>query len=200
MASLLPASVMILSDGFLMRPLLPGDASPALETWIDDDDVAEMLNTQRRKWAVAEQADYFAKHRGQQERLLLGIFPKREKSPIGLFIFRLQPREGVFVVSLLIGDKAWRGKTVPFETSEALFDFFFNSLGYAKAKAHIRPENRAMLWLLHNYVWKREARLAGHLRLAATRKRSDLLIFGMLADEWRARPEKLRFRPQAVQS
>jgi hypothetical protein len=45
-------------------------------------------------------------------------------------------------------------------------------------------------------VWKREARLIKHLRLTATGERSDLLVFGMLADEWRARPENLRFKPR----
>ncbi len=198
MASPLPPSVMILSDGFVMRPLVRGDASPALESWIDDDVAAEMLNTQRRKWSVAEQADYFAKHEGQQERLLLGIFPKREKQPIGLFILRLQSREGIFVISHLIGDRAWRGKKATFETSEAIYDYFFNTLGYAKAKAHVRPENKPMLWLIHTYVWKKEALLAKHLRLTASGERADLLIFSILADEWRARPEKFRFKPQAA--
>lgn len=198
MASLPPPSVMILSDGFVMRPLVRGDASPRLESWIDDDVAAEMLNTPRRKWRVAEQADYFAKHEGQQERLILGIFPKREKEPIGLFILRLQPHEGIFVISHLIGDKAWRGKNATFETSESIYDYFFNSLGYAKAKAHVRPENKPMLWLIHTYVWKKEALLAKHLRLAASRKRSDLLIFSILADEWRVRPEKFRFKPHAA--
>lgn len=186
---------MILSDGFVMRPLLRGDASPALESWIDDDVTAEMLNTTRRKWTIAEQADYFAKHEEQQERLLLGIFPKREKQPIGLFILRLQPHEGIFIISHLIGDKAWRGRNVTSETSEAIYDYLFNSLGYAKAKAHVRPENKPALWLIYTYIWRKEARLAKHLRLAASGERSDLLIFGILADEWRTRPEKFRFKP-----
>jgi RimJ/RimL family protein N-acetyltransferase len=199
MAMLPPPSMMILTDRFVMRPMMRGDASPRLESWIDDDVAAEMLNTRRRKWSVAEQADYFARHEGQQERLLLGIYPKREKEPIGLFILRLQPHEGIFVVSHLIGDKAWRGsQKVTFETSEAVYDYFFNSLGYAKAKAHVRPENKPMLWLIHTYVWKKEALLAKHLRLAASGERSDLLIFSILADEWRARPEKFRFKPEAA--
>lgn len=187
---------MILSENFLIRPMVRGDASAALEPWIDDDVAAEMLNTQRRKWIVAEQAEYFAKHEEQQERLLLGIFPKRQKEPIGLFILRLQPREGIFVISHLIGDKAWRGRNATFETSDAIYDHFFNDLGYAKAKAHVRPENKPMIWLLYNYAWRKEARLIKHLRLAASGDRSDLLIFGMLAGEWRTRPEKFRFKPQ----
>lgn len=188
----------ILSDGFVLRPLVRGDASQRLESWIDDDVAAEMMNTRRRKWSVAEQAEYFAKHEGQQERLLLGIFPKREKEPIGLFILRLQPHEGIFVISHLVGDEAWRGKGATFETSEAIYDYFFNTLGYAKAKAHVRPENKPMLWLIRTYVWKQEALLAKHLRLAKSGQRADLLIFSILADEWRTRPEKFRFKPKGA--
>jgi RimJ/RimL family protein N-acetyltransferase len=190
---------MIMSEGFVMRPLLRGDASPRLESWIDDDVAAEMLNTKRRKWTVAEQADYFGQHEALQDRLLLGIFPKREKEPIGLFILRLQPHEGIFVISHLIGDKAWRGKNATYETSDAIYDYFFNALGYAKVKAHVRPENKPMLWLIHTYLWKKEALLAKHLRLAGSGERGDLLIFSILADEWRERPEKFRFKPQALE-
>jgi RimJ/RimL family protein N-acetyltransferase len=190
---------MITSDGFVMRTLLRGDASPKLESWIDDDAAAEMLNTKRRKWTVAEQADYFAQLEAAQDRLLLGIFPKREKEPIGLFILRLQPHEGIFVISHLIGDKAWRGKGVTSETSDAIYDYFFNALGYAKVKAHVRPENKPMLWLFHRYIWKKEAHLTRHLRLAASGERGDLLIFSILADEWRERPEKFRVKAQAFE-
>ena len=189
---------MIRSENFLIRPLVRGDASLALESWIDDDVAAEMLNTQRRRWSIAEQSEYFAKHEAQPDRLLLGIFPKREKEPIGLFIIGLQPRQAVFVISLLIGNQAWRGGRITHEISEAIYDFFFNALRYEKAKAHVRPQNRSMLWVMYNYVWRKEARLKKHLRLAASGDRSDLLLFSILADEWRARPEKFRFKPSSA--
>jgi RimJ/RimL family protein N-acetyltransferase len=196
MAQLPPPVFVIRSHGFLIRPLTRGDASPALESWIEDDNAAAMLNTRRRTWTVAEQAGYFAKREADPRRFILGIFPAPAKNPIGLFVVNLKPKDGVFTISHLIGDKAWRGKDTTFQASEAVYDYLFNTLGYAKAKANVRAENKPMLWLMYNHVWKREARLIKHLRLTATGERSDLLVFGMLADEWRARPENLRVKPR----
>jgi RimJ/RimL family protein N-acetyltransferase len=195
MVRLPPPTFVIRSDCFLIRPLTRGDASPELESWIDDDNAAAMLNTRRRSWTVAEQADYFTKQASNPRRFILGIFPAQAKDPIGLFVMNLNPKHGVFTISHLIGDKLWRGKDTTFRASEAVYDYFFNTLDYAKAKANVRAENKPMLWLMYNHVWKREARLIKHLRLTATGERSDLLVFGMLADEWRARPESLRFKP-----
>jgi RimJ/RimL family protein N-acetyltransferase len=186
MASLPPPSFTISSDTFLIRPMVRGDASPALEAWIEDENAAAMLNTQRRSWTLAQQAEYFGKHEGRPDRHILGIFPKQSKEPIGLFIVKVKPKDGVFTISHLIGDQAWRGKDTTFSAAELVYDYFFNVLGYAKAKANVRPENKPMLWLLYNYVWRKEARLIKHLRLAATKERSDLIVFGMLAEEWRA--------------
>jgi RimJ/RimL family protein N-acetyltransferase len=116
--------------------------------------------------------------------------------PIGLFIIKVKPKHGVFTISHLIGDRAWRGKDTTFLASELVYDYFFNTLGYAKATANVRPENKPMLWLMYNYVWRKEARLIKHLRLAETKERSDLLVFGMLADEWRTWHDRARATSQ----
>ncbi|MGE0006471.1 MAG: GNAT family N-acetyltransferase [Parvibaculaceae bacterium] len=195
MASPPPADLLIQNDAFLIRPLVRGDAHPKLESWIEDENAAAMLNTPRRSWTLDQQAEFFGRHEGQSERLILGIFPTDAREPIGLFIVKVRPRQGVFLISHLIGDKEWRGKDATFGASEAVYDYFFNRLGYAKAKVNVRPENKPMLWLLYTYMWRKEAHLVGHLRLAGTGERSDLLVFGMLADEWRNRPERMRFVP-----
>jgi RimJ/RimL family protein N-acetyltransferase len=195
MAHLPPPTLVIRSDGFLIRRLTRGDASPALEAWIDDDNAAAMLNTRRRSWTVAEQATYFATQEMNPRKCILGIFPAQAQIPIGLFVINVKPKHGVFTISHLIGDKAWRGKDTTRRASEAVYDYLFNTLGYAKAKANVRAENKAMLWLMYNYAWKREARLIKHIRLTATGGRSDLLVFGMLASEWDAWREHNAGRP-----
>ncbi len=196
MAVLPPASFVIHSEDFVIRPLVPGDASPKLECWMDDENAAAMLNTPRRNWVVAKQAEFFARHEGLKAQRILGIFPREAKEPIGLYDVKLKPKHGVFVITHLIGDKAWRGKDTTFQTSEAVYDYFFNTLGYAKAKANVRPQNKAMLWLIYTYVWRREARLIKHVRLAGSQERSDLLVFAILAEEWRNRDEKFRWKPR----
>jgi RimJ/RimL family protein N-acetyltransferase len=195
MALMLPPSIEILTDNFLIRPMTSDDASPKMAPWIEDEMAAAMLNTRRRNWTVDQQLKYFSQHQGRQEKLLLGIFPKQKKEPIGLFILKLKRAQGALTISHLIGDKAWRGKNVTFEAAEAVYDYFFNTLGYVKVRCNVRPQNKPMLWLIYTYVWRKEATLTKHLRLPDSTERSDLLVFSILADEWRTRPEKFRFKP-----
>ncbi|QIG50919.1 GNAT family N-acetyltransferase [Nordella sp. HKS 07] len=187
MAGLPPSSLTLESRNFILRRLTKADASERLFSWADDDLAAEMLNTKRRQWSLAEQAAFFA---GKPDKVLLAIVPRQQEYPIGFYSLHLQPRIGVFTISHLISDAAWRGKDLTAETSDPIYEYLFNKLDYAKAKANVRPQNRPMLWLmLGGKNWRKEARLVGHLRDAETGERSDLLVLGMLAQEWRAARE-----------
>ncbi len=196
MAELPPPSFIIQTENFLIRPMVRGDACTALESWTDDEVAAEMLNTRRRQWSIAEQVAYFSKYEGRRTRFLLGVFPKHEREPIGVFIAKLRPQESTMLVTHLIGNKDWRGRAASREASIGIFDFFFNRLDYKKANANVRPNNKAMLWLLLNGGWHKEAHLIKHLRLKASGERSDLIVMGILADEWRAKRESANTVPR----
>ncbi len=187
MANIPPPSFVIQTENFMLRPVVRDDASVALESWTDDETAVEMLNTTRRQWSVAEQVAYFAKYEGQRTKYLLGLFPAGQKELVGLFIVKLRPDDDLMLVTHLIGDQQWRGTGASREASIGIFDFFFNKLNYKKAKANVRPANKAMQWLLLNGGWRREAHLTGHLRERSSGQRADILVFGILADEWRTK-------------
>jgi RimJ/RimL family protein N-acetyltransferase len=187
MAKLPPPNLALETKRFIMRPLNGSDASEELASWTEHASTAEMLNTRQRSWSVAEQRAYFASFESQPDKRLLGIWRRDQDPPIGLYLLQLQPAPGTFLISHIIGNMAWRGKAVAEETAEAIYEYFFDRLGYAKAKANIMPQNRAVLWLLlREGVWRKEAHLVGHLRDAATGQRDDVLVLGMLAEDWRA--------------
>ncbi|TMJ38320.1 MAG: GNAT family N-acetyltransferase [Alphaproteobacteria bacterium] len=186
MASLPPPSFIIQTENFMLRPIGREDASLALESWTEDETAVEMLNTKRRQWSIAEQVAYFAKYEGQRTRFLLGLFPHGQNEPVGLFIIKLRAEDDLMLVTHLIGDRQWRGTGASREASIGIFDFFFNKLNFKKAKANVRPSNRSMQWLLLNGGWRREAHLTRHLRERSSGDRADVLVFGILADEWRA--------------
>ncbi len=186
MAALPPPSFVIRSENFTLRPMVPDDASPGMESWTEDEVIVEMLNARRQRWTVAEQVAYFSSYDGGS-RLLLGVFPKDRAEPIGVFIVKLRQDDKLMMITHLLGNKEWRGTGASREASIAVFDYFFNRLGYAKAKANVRTNNKAMQWLLLNGGWQVEARLHKHLREKSTGARADVLVFGILADEWRAR-------------
>ncbi|MGE0006470.1 MAG: GNAT family N-acetyltransferase [Parvibaculaceae bacterium] len=191
-----PPSFVVETENFVLRPMLRDDASPALESWMEDETLVEMINATQRRWTVAEQAAYIARFDGQRTRWLIGLFPRGQAEPIGLFEVKLRPDDGLMLLTHVLGNKDWRGTGASREASIALFDYFFNKLSYAKAKANVRPGNKAMQWLLLNGGWRMEARLRKHLRIKATGERSDVLHFGIMADEWRAKRESARTVPK----
>lgn len=187
MASLPPPSLKLESENFILRPMTGADVGDRLSSWADDELAAEMLNTKRRQWSVPEQTAFFAKFTARPGKLALAIIPRGKTLPIGFYTLHLQARIDVFTISHLIGDTEWRGKGLTTETSDTIYGYLFDKLGYAKAKANVRPQNRPMLWLmLSDRTWRKEARLVGHLRDAESGERRDLLVLGMLANEWRA--------------
>lgn len=192
MASLPPPSFVIETERFVLRPMQRRDASVALESWTEDEAVVEMLNAKRRRWTTEEQATYFEGYESRRTDYLLGLFPKDQKTPIGFFIVKLRPNDSLMLVTHVLGDKQWRGSGASREASIAMFDYFFDKLSFAKAKANVMTVNKAMQWLLLNGGWRVEARLHKHLRMKSTGERSNLLVFGILADEWRARRESAR--------
>jgi RimJ/RimL family protein N-acetyltransferase len=182
-----PPSFTISTENFLMRPMTRDDACAALESWPEDEEAMEMLNARRRRWSIADQVAYFLSFDGKPGRFLLGLFPHGQKEPVGLFIIKLRVDDSIMLVTHILGNKDWRGTGASREASLAIFDYFFNTLGFEKAKANVRPENKAMQWLLLNGGWRQEAQLIKHLKLKSSGGRGDLYVFGILADEWRAK-------------
>ena len=187
MARLPPPSFVIRTENFLLRPLTRDDACAALESWPEDEGAMEMLNATRRRWTIADQVAYFLSYAGNPSRYLLGLFPKDQKEPVGLFVIKLRVEDSIMLVTHLLGDKEWRGTGASREASIAIFDYFFDTLGFEKAKANVKPENKAMQWLLFNGGWRKEAHLIKHLRHKPSGRRDDLYVFGILADEWRSK-------------
>jgi hypothetical protein len=144
-----------------------------------------MLNTGKRLWLVDEQRQYFASHAATDKQVLIGIFPKDlTNSPLGILILKPDLQTGVFVISVLIGSKSNRGGNTVAQSTFPVVDRLFNEYGFAKGKCHVRPQNKAVQWLLLQGPWRREARLKGELLDAATGKRTDLLVFGVLKEDW----------------
>ncbi|MGE4251601.1 MAG: GNAT family N-acetyltransferase [Parvibaculaceae bacterium] len=187
MAHLPPSSFVIRTDNFLVRPLTRDDANPALESWSEDEGAMEMLNATLQRWSIAEQVAYFSRYAGSRSRYLLGLFPNGRDVAIGMFIVKVRLADSVMLLTHVLGDKEWRGTGASREASIGIFDYFFNTLGFEKAKANVRSDNKAMQWLLLNGGWRQEAYLLKHLRLKSSGDRSDLLLYGILADEWRAK-------------
>ena len=180
-----PFLIELCTSRFKLRTLEHSDAGSDLEEWTLDPLSAEMMNATLKRWEIRRQRAFIESYRNQKDRHLLGMFPKNAERPVGLYMLRFNQPNGTFVISNMIGDKAWRGNASSQECSDAIYDYLFNQLGFSKAKANVRPQNKAMLWLMFNSAWKRESKLKLHLRDIDTGERSDMYTFGLLAREWR---------------
>jgi RimJ/RimL family protein N-acetyltransferase len=180
---------------FLLRSLTPLDASPKLSEWALDALGAEMLNQPPRLWPLEHQRHFFAASAAAPGQILLGFWEKSTKQLIGFFVIEPHPKSMTYLLTTLVGEKQWRGNWVIAEVSEPVHNYFFNTLGFAKAKANVRPHNRAMLWLMANGGWKKEAQLVQHLREPGTGKRVDVLVIGLLAEDWRKYMQKTAKAP-----
>jgi RimJ/RimL family protein N-acetyltransferase len=185
-----PHDFILNSVRFSIRRLLPSDAQLDLVDWILDPLAAEMLNAKPKHWSIEEQQSYFASYEREKAKILLGVFTKDENKLIGLYIVKFNVDAAHFTLSTLIGNLEWRGKAASAEASDAICSFFFNELDYLKIKANVRPQNKAMLWLLLTNGWTKEAHLTKHLVVDDGTRRDDVLIFGLLAREWRDRNSK----------
>lgn len=172
------------TEAYKVRRLQDGDGAASLSMWTVDPVAAEMLNTPVGLWPVDNQNRYFRACGQNESQILLGLFPKPVGAAIGLLILKPNPELGIFTLSAVIGLKAKRGKDTMAGVAKPLFRFLFGTCGFAKAKCYVRPQNKAMQWLLLTNGWKLEARMKSELLDVASGKRSDLLVFGLLHKEW----------------
>ncbi len=186
MSELPPQFIELTTPRFALRTLQPGDAGPALETWTLDPIIAEMMNAELKTWTIERQRTLFIEGLVRPDRRIIGIFPVGSATPIGLYILKLNASRRSFIVSSLIGDISWRGKDVPAECGKAIYEFMFVRMGFDKAKAHVLPANKAMLWLMAHSAWKREGTLRKQLRNSTTGERMDVHVFGLLKPHWLA--------------
>lgn len=185
--------------GFVLRTLQPEDASAELENWTLDPIIAQMMNAELKPWNVQRQRSFFNGGLSRRDRRYIGIFPEGSGTPIGLYIIKLNIAHRSFVISTLLGDASWRGKNVVNDCTDQIYQMMFVEHGFWKAKANVLPANKAMQWLLGNSPWKREGRLARHLRNAADGARMDVLIYGLTKPDWQAYLESRgALKPTAV--
>jgi RimJ/RimL family protein N-acetyltransferase len=173
------------SERFLIRPLTVLDAAPHVSEWTLDPLGAEMLNQPQQLWPIEQQRRLFANQASNPGQLHLGIWAREINKLIGFFIVDLHPKNQTYTLTTLIGELQWRGQHVIRETADLLHGHFFEKLGFIKAKANVRPHNRSMRWMMANGGWRTEAHLVKHLRDIATQTRVDVLVMGLLADQWR---------------
>jgi RimJ/RimL family protein N-acetyltransferase len=121
-----------------------------------------------------------------RRRFCFAISPKATRTVIGLDRI-IVDRDRNASLAVIIGDRDWWGKGVVVETREAIIDFCFDVLKCARISSLTSAANYASVANYQMLGFKAEGVLRQHRVDPAGHGRLDMIAFGLLRDEWRAR-------------
>jgi ribosomal-protein-alanine N-acetyltransferase len=109
----------IITERFLLRPLIATDATERYLSWLTDSAIQQfIINAEQQK--LSELASYIESKFNRADVLFLGIFDKQANLHIGNIKFEpLDTIKGYATMGMLIGDTSWRGKGVAGEVLNA---------------------------------------------------------------------------------
>ena len=138
---------------YILRTIELDDASDTWAQWLTDAGTARMLNAQARAATVQEIRDYIAAFDGHN-RHLLGIFQKDGGALVGIRALYVDWQRKEFIVNVLVGEVAARGKGAREETREVLYRHFFEVVGLQAASCTVLAHNAAILKVMSNGGWE----------------------------------------------
>ncbi|MFO1235919.1 MAG: GNAT family protein [Alphaproteobacteria bacterium] len=183
-----PRPIRIETERWLLRTLVPADASERWCGWVADPEVMGPVNTPPRTMSRAELAAYIARF-DQETRLLIGIFDRANGLHVGFYQIDVSPTHRTAAFNVIVGDKSYWGRKVVLETRAALLDHLFRG-GVEKATGAPLARNFPAVFNYKAQGWRLEGILKGQCRPMYNGPRLDQYQFGLLKDEWIAMRKK----------
>lgn len=176
--------VRIETERFILRTLVPSDASERWAQWAGDPSIMGPLNVPARMPTKEALARYIAQH-NDDRNFLIGVFTKQNLH-IGFFQIDVNKLHRSATFNVVIGDKAYWGKNAVNEARAAILNEMFEKRGVEKAVGQPLARNFPMIFNYKQQGWKLEGILRGQCLSIVDGKRLDQYSFGMLKDDWRA--------------
>lgn len=182
----------LVGESCRLIPMREEDATERYIQWLNDLEVTRYLEVrltpQTRETAVA----FIRSFSESTAKYLWGIYsPGDERELMGTVTLNyINPHHGTGEIGLMIGRKEYWGKGVSNEAMSLVLDFAYETLGLRRVTGGSYASNLGM-----NFTFKRLGFVCeGKLRRAFRRDENqfeDGFRWGLLAEEWRARREKL---------
>ena len=176
--------VRIDSGDFLIRTLVPEDASDRWAAWTADPEVQYALNAPPRGMTRVEIENYI-KSFDQRSHLLWGIFDKRTGAHIGFFAVHADYAVSKGVVNLMIGEPEYRKHGVLSTIRKQFAEYFFETLGLQTMIASALARNEVIVNTLLKAGWKVDNHLREHAIDQASQAKLDLYLMSLSRDNWR---------------
>jgi RimJ/RimL family protein N-acetyltransferase len=176
--------VRIETPRFEMRTMTRGEIARASHAWTNDKEVMEALQIEARPWKLRRWRRRFARF-DDRKNFCFGVWVRDGNRFIGYHTVQIQG-DGVAAVGVVIGDKAWWGQSTVAETRSAIIDFLFQNKKVRRVWGLPFARNFPSIYNYQRLGFTYEGTLRRHSR-SDFGEGADVLVFGMLKDEWAAR-------------
>lgn len=169
-----------------LRPLHVEDATEIYQSWLNDPDVNQFLESRFKHWDKNDLVTFINQMNQSETDYLFGICNQIDKVHIGnIKLGDLDINHGFATISLLIGDKEVWGKGVATESIRLVCEFAFGHLGLNKVVAGCYENNIGSKIAFEKVGFWIEGRLKHHYLYQGNY--IDKLMLGLLRDTWQER-------------
>jgi RimJ/RimL family protein N-acetyltransferase len=170
------APVHIETNGYVLRSLIPADATPRFLEWLNSEKMLAGLNLPPLNFSLDQLRGFIAGF-DNRNNYLIGIFDKSNQLLVGFYTIDVNLTHKVGNITTGIGEAGYLGRGVLWTTIDALLDHFYAYRDVEKMTARLLARNFPMLFnFKDNPRFVLEARLSRECR-APDGKRLDILVY-----------------------
>lgn len=131
---------------FLIRQLHETDVSEKYVSWFSNSSVREFITAAQITQTVESLKSYVRRNLDSPHSLFLGIFTLDTNHHIGNIKFdHIDVKKGLAIIGVLIGDSAWRGKSVFEEVFKPTVQYLYSTLEIKDFWLGVHPTNIAAI-------------------------------------------------------
>jgi len=168
---------------YLLRTLKEEDASERWASWMSDPEAMYLMNSPKRSWTKADIVKYI-KRFDQKRHILFGLYNKEPETHIGILTVEIDDL-GQFLVNYMVGEPAYRNRSVTNDITVPFRDYFFETMGLKAMMATALKRNEIIIHYLYKTGFKLDKTLKGHVKSNSDSSMLDLCLFSLSKDAWR---------------
>jgi RimJ/RimL family protein N-acetyltransferase len=172
---------------FTIRTMSRRQVARTTFAWTNDAEVMAAIQLKAGGWLLRRWRRRFP-YFDDRRNFCFGIWERKGKRFIGYHVVQLQ-KSGIAFVGIVVGDKSWWGKGAACEARAAIIDYLFKSKGVHRVWGTPFARNFPSIYNYQRLHFTYEGILRRHGR-SSFAEGADVLVFGLLKEEWMARRDK----------
>ena len=121
----------------------------------------------------------------QATNILLGIFATEQNLLVGILTVKINPKTRQALITLLVGEPAYRDKKVWSTVRVPVMDYLFDTLRLKMILASALKHNNIIIESMLKRGWKLDQTLKNHIKSNADGGMLDLCLFSLTRDAYR---------------